>query len=99
MPVCVECGNPVNHLYIEYGKGNIRLTQCENCQSFADKYVEFEPIIIFIDMLLHKPQVYRHILFNRLEYVEFGVHPSLIKLTILLALFDVCKHHESYVSN
>lgn len=29
MPVCVECGKPVNDTYKRFkGKGNIRLTKC-----------------------------------------------------------------------
>ena len=27
-PVCVECGYIQEQLYIEYGKGNIKLIQC-----------------------------------------------------------------------
>uniref|UniRef100_U9U2L1 Protein ARV n=1 Tax=Rhizophagus irregularis (strain DAOM 181602 / DAOM 197198 / MUCL 43194) TaxID=747089 RepID=U9U2L1_RHIID len=73
MPTCVECGAPVTNLYTEYSKGNIRLTPCEKCKKFADKYVEHDFVIIFIDMLLHKPQVYRHLLFNRLEYRDHGI--------------------------
>ncbi|CAI2174547.1 14427_t:CDS:2 [Funneliformis geosporum] len=73
MPTCVECGAPVTNLYTEYSKGNIRLTHCEKCKKFADKYVEHDFVIIFIDMLLHKPQVYRHLLFNRLEYRDHGI--------------------------
>ncbi|KAK9766782.1 sterol homeostasis protein [Basidiobolus ranarum] len=89
MPTCVECGTPVSTLYMEYSKGNIRLTQCENCKNFVDKYVEHDAVIIFIDLLLFKPQVYRHILFNRLDYKDQGIHPSVLKLGILLILFDV----------
>jgi hypothetical protein len=45
--------------------------------------------VVFIDLLLHKPQAYRHILFNRLSYQEFGLHPGVGKLGALLILFDV----------
>lgn len=37
----------------------------EQCGSVADKYVEYEAIILLIDMLLHKPSVYRHMMYNR----------------------------------
>ncbi|KAI8047862.1 Arv1 protein [Syncephalis plumigaleata] len=87
--LCVECGRPANTLYTEYSKGNIRLTPCEFCKRFVDKYVELDFVIIFIDLLLHKPQVYRHLLFNRLEYRDHGFHPSVVKLGVLLVLFDV----------
>jgi hypothetical protein len=31
-------------------------------------------VVIFLDLILLKPQVYRHILFNRLPYKETGIH-------------------------
>ena len=64
MPICIECSYPVSHLYSTYsraddralGKG-VRLTQCPRCQRFADKYVEYDFVVIFIDLVLIKPQV------------------------------------------
>jgi hypothetical protein len=35
-----------------------------HCGEFADKYVEYELILICIDLLLLKLPVYRHCLFN-----------------------------------
>ncbi|KAJ1819459.1 sterol homeostasis protein [Coemansia sp. RSA 2599] len=87
--ICIECGYPVASLYTEYGAGHIRLTQCERCKSFADKYVEHDVIIVFIDMLLHKPQVYRHLLVNKLEFRKAYMEKNASKLGILLILFSV----------
>ena len=49
------------------------ILQQDKCFNFADKYIEFDNVILFIDMILHKPQVYRHLLFNRLKYTEQGI--------------------------
>lgn len=87
--ICIECGHPVASLYTEYGIGHIRLTQCEHCKSFADKYVEHDVVIVFIDMLLHKPQVYRHLLVNQLEFQQSFIDRNITKLGILLVLFNV----------
>ncbi|KAJ2346413.1 sterol homeostasis protein [Coemansia sp. RSA 2673] len=87
--VCIECGFPVASLYTEYGVGHIRLTQCEHCKSFADKYVEHDVVIVFIDMLLHKPQVYRHLLVNKLEFRQRFIERNVAKLGVLLVLFNV----------
>ncbi|KAJ2396367.1 sterol homeostasis protein [Coemansia sp. RSA 2559] len=87
--VCIECGRPVTSLYTEYGVGHIRLTQCSNCKSFADKYVEHDVVIVFIDMLLHKPQAYRHLLVNTLEFRQPAMESNVSKLCILLVLFSV----------
>ncbi|EFJ15764.1 hypothetical protein SELMODRAFT_36364, partial [Selaginella moellendorffii] len=34
------------------------------CGCVADEYVECEPIIVFVDIVLHKPEAYRHLFFN-----------------------------------
>ncbi|KAL1992090.1 hypothetical protein VTN49DRAFT_4122 [Thermomyces lanuginosus] len=96
MPICIECSYPVSHLYTTYsraddrtlGKG-VRLTQCPRCKRFADKYVEHDYVVIFIDLVLIKPQVYRHLLFNRLGRDDNRVDRSIVRLGILLLLFDV----------
>ena len=97
MPICIECRHPVKTLWREGsgpaggGQGhNIRLTVCKNCGRFCDKYVEHDFVVLFIDLVLIKPQVYRHLLHNTLmkgEKDEFA--PSIIRLGVLLLLFDV----------
>ncbi|OAD81075.1 hypothetical protein PHYBLDRAFT_17818 [Phycomyces blakesleeanus NRRL 1555(-)] len=89
MPTCVECGASVADLYAQYSKDNIRLTTCDKCSNFADKYIEHDFIIIFIDMLLHKPQVYRHLLLNRITQKGNGIQPHVFRFAILLILFEV----------
>jgi len=64
MPICIECRYPVKTLYTEYsgaadkssGHG-VRLTVCKNCGRFCDKYVEHDYVVLFIDLVLIKPQV------------------------------------------
>jgi hypothetical protein len=63
MPICIECRYPVVSLYTEYSKADdrslgkgVRLTQCPHCQRFADKYVEHDFVVLFIDLVLIKPQ-------------------------------------------
>ncbi|KAF2673158.1 Arv1-domain-containing protein [Microthyrium microscopicum] len=96
MPICIECRHPVTLLYTEYSKADdrslgkgVRLTQCPQCQRFADKYVEHDFVVLFIDLVLIKPQVYRHLLFNRLSRADDRFDPSIIRLGTLLLLFDV----------
>lgn len=79
--VCVQCGKPAESIYKEYSAGNIRLSRCvsailflssphrvsgqQYCGNIVDKYIEYETLLIFIDMVLHRLEVYRHVLFNR----------------------------------
>ena len=39
------------------GLGDVRLMQCPRCKRFADKYVEHDFVVLFIDLVLVKPQV------------------------------------------
>lgn len=63
MPICIECRHPAPTLWTEYSgaagaKGhNIRLTVCGRCGDFCDKYVEHDFVVMFIDLVLIKPQV------------------------------------------
>jgi len=96
--ICIECSFPVDSLYAEYsgaddrslGRG-VRLTQCPRCKRFADKYVEHDFVVLFIDMVLIKPQVYRHLLFNHLAggRKDDVLDGSIKRLGVLLLLFDV----------
>ena len=110
MPVCVECASPVSDIFKQFSKGSIRLTRCvlcwimilgmqDYCKKIADKYVEYELVLIVIDLILHNPQVYRHILFNRIPFVKnwFDVcffwcnvmmQTTLLQLTLFFLFFD-----------
>jgi hypothetical protein len=67
MPICIECRHPVRTLWTSYSGAddkssghNIRLTVCRKCGSFCDKYVEHDFVVLFIDLVLIKPQVRIH---------------------------------------
>ncbi|CEJ80289.1 Putative Protein arv1 [[Torrubiella] hemipterigena] len=96
MPICIECRHPVKTLWTKYSGGagdksghNIRLTVCRKCGRFCDKYVEHDFVVLFIDLVLIKPQVYRHLLHNTLMRDGDRFDPSIIRLGVLLLLFDV----------
>lgn len=64
MPICIECRYPLRTLYTTYSKADdralgkgVRLTQCPRCKRFGDKYVEHDFVVLFIDLVLIKPQV------------------------------------------
>ncbi len=62
-----RCGNRVDSLYIEYSDSNFRLTRCSCCGQVADKYIEFELVLVIIDVLLHRKPAYRHLMYNRYD--------------------------------
>lgn len=72
---------------IEFVKNNY----CKKaCRTFADKYIEHDSVLVFMDVLLLKHQAYRHILFNRIVYSSYGLNTRVLRLAFLLILFDVC---------
>lgn len=63
--ICIECGFLCRKPYKKYKSGSIVLSQCSECKKQTDKYIECDFVIIFIDFVLQKRQVYRHLIFNR----------------------------------
>ncbi|CUM63198.1 uncharacterized protein PRCAT00000767001 [Priceomyces carsonii] len=72
---CVECMKPdIECLFSKYKSQYIKLTICSRCQKVCDKYIEYDNVILFIDILLLKPQAYRHLAYNltELEMIKAG---------------------------
>ncbi|ODQ80174.1 hypothetical protein BABINDRAFT_26451, partial [Babjeviella inositovora NRRL Y-12698] len=65
--ICIECAEPIQCLYSKYKSNYIKATVCQACGEVADKYIEFDKVVLFLDLLLIKPQAYRHLVFNSLE--------------------------------
>ncbi|ORY41236.1 hypothetical protein BCR33DRAFT_342640 [Rhizoclosmatium globosum] len=86
---CIHCASSMKALYREYSKGNIRLELCKHCKQFADHYIENDTIVVFIDMVLMKKPVFRHLLHNRLQYNSLGINMNVSKLAVILILFEV----------
>ncbi|XP_043919625.1 protein ARV1 [Protopterus annectens] len=61
---CIECSCHAKELYRDYNHGVLKLTICESCQKPVDMYIEYDPVIIFINAILCKAQAFRHIIFN-----------------------------------
>ena len=90
---CVQCGaRSTDPLYKEYGKrshsGNIRLTRCNVCDARLDKYLEYDSVLITIDLILHKIEVYRHLLFNSPVFLP-DAHSLLSNVSIVFVVM-VC---------
>lgn len=83
--ICIHCGNRVRELYKKYSLSVIKMRNCEHCHEIADKYIEFEPIIIAIDLALLSRPAYRHVLFN----TSFKLHWKLNLVVLLLDAYIV----------
>ncbi|CAK9782960.1 hypothetical protein CC85DRAFT_286929 [Cutaneotrichosporon oleaginosum] len=65
-PLCTSCAYPVPHVYTTYSsRSNIRLSVCPRCNSFVDPLIEAPPLLLVLDLVLLKPRVFLHLLYNR----------------------------------
>ncbi|WKX94326.1 hypothetical protein Q1695_011519 [Nippostrongylus brasiliensis] len=61
---CVNCMEPAASLYQRYSEGVIRLSDCKCCGNVVDKYVEYDTMLVVIDLIVHNISAYRHLLHN-----------------------------------
>ncbi|XP_021941631.1 protein ARV1 [Zootermopsis nevadensis] len=47
---CVNCGNQVQELFKQYSESVLKLVHCSQCHQVADKYIEYDPVIVMIDL-------------------------------------------------
>ncbi|GAA5872047.1 hypothetical protein JCM16303_000957 [Sporobolomyces ruberrimus] len=63
---CVNCSSPVDSLYTSYfQQSNTSLLECPKCGHLADDFLSFPFSISLLNLVLLKPEVYRHLLRNR----------------------------------
>lgn len=55
----------MEHLYTIDINHDIRLTRCKACKEVADKYVEYEFLLVIIDVMLHRSAAIIHVVNNR----------------------------------
>uniref|UniRef100_A0AAR5QH63 Protein ARV n=1 Tax=Dendroctonus ponderosae TaxID=77166 RepID=A0AAR5QH63_DENPD len=78
---CTNCGGKVEGLFKKYSETVLKLTECKCCNEIADKYVEYDIVIIIIDLILLNTKAYRHILLNT-DFKHFW------KLSVVLILLE-----------
>lgn len=61
---CIECGALSESLVTDLDDV-LRLVRCDSCLNVADKYIEVDRTLLLLELLLHRPQAYRHLLLNR----------------------------------
>jgi Arv1-like family len=61
---CVNCGHRLKELYKTYSPTISKLAECDRCGKVADKLIEFEALVIIIDLILLSTKAQRHVLYN-----------------------------------
>ncbi|TRY77116.1 hypothetical protein TCAL_00048 [Tigriopus californicus] len=91
--ICIHCGasvvtrqgQPAQALFDQelYRKSKIlKLLECQWCELVADRYIESEGMMVLIDLVLQKPEAYRHVLFNENYWIIIS------KLALLTIICD-----------
>jgi len=63
----------MEHLYTVDSNHGIRLSRCKACGEVADKYVEYEFLLVMIDVMLHRRAAIIHVINNRWSERMFKV--------------------------
>mmetsp|Transcript_44756 Transcript_44756/g.93904 ORF Transcript_44756/g.93904 Transcript_44756/m.93904 type:complete len:321 (+) Transcript_44756:110-1072(+) len=72
--ICTNCTWPTPTLYKVYSTpGSIQLTTCKKCGRDVDPYIEREWLLVVMDCALHRPEAFRHVLYNREPFCDFRV--------------------------
>ncbi|KAI6242952.1 Protein ARV [Aphelenchoides fujianensis] len=79
-PICVNCGAPSEKIYTKYLE-EVRLAECPKCGQIVDKYVEFDRVLVFIDLLLQYTAAYRHVFVNT-------VYKSYWRVIVVFTMFS-----------
>ncbi|XP_050446862.1 protein ARV1 [Cataglyphis hispanica] len=64
MYICINCGAECKELFRRYCPSVLKILKCEKCGLLADKYIEYDPVIVFVDLILIEKPAYRHLLYN-----------------------------------
>ncbi|CAJ0606980.1 unnamed protein product [Cylicocyclus nassatus] len=86
--VCVACMEPSSSLYQRYSEGVIRLSDCKKCGEVVDKYVEYDIMLVVIDLIIHNISAYRHLIYNMHIQHQFR----------LAVIFLFCDAYDKWIS-
>ncbi|XP_066595344.1 protein ARV1 [Prorops nasuta] len=81
MYICINCEAESEELYRRYCPNVLKILKCGKCGQLVDKYIEYDPVIVLVDLILVKKCAYRHILYN-------SGFKSYFKLTVILWLVE-----------
>ncbi|XP_047989907.1 protein ARV1 [Leguminivora glycinivorella] len=82
---CVNCGESSAALYKTYGPSVLKLTKCDKCNGIVDKYIEYDPVIVMIDLVLVSKEAQRHVLYN----TEFKAYWKLFIILIMIETYGL----------
>lgn len=85
---CVQCGESASALFKQYGPSVLKLSKCEQCRGYVDKYVEYDPVIVMIDLLLMSKEAQRHIIYNS----DFKAYWKVLLIVMVVETYGLWKN-------
>ena len=79
---CVFCCSKVDKLILEYSGYSV-LAHCVKCDRIADPYLEYDLVLLSLDLILQKPEAYRHMMWTKLS------NSFISRFFILIVMFEV----------
>eukprot|EP00917_Polyrhabdina_sp_WS-2016_P009877 GHVP01021688.1.p1 GENE.GHVP01021688.1~~GHVP01021688.1.p1 ORF type:complete len:244 (+),score=30.16 GHVP01021688.1:22-753(+) len=86
--ICVHCGAPAQDLYQKYASGTFRLKICEHCKEVVDPLAEDDVFNVGLDLMLHKIEAFRHVLFNRFSNDKVCLRRDMQKFIFIIILVE-----------
>ena len=70
----------------------------DRCHSLADKYIEYDPVIVMIDLVLLNEQAYRHVLYNSpFQVCNLNIEKKKIASFLFIPALEVLQQCLCYV--
>ena len=86
--VCVQCGAAVPAVLVRTGSRQ-RVAHCKACGRTCDEYFEADGGLVLLDLLLHRPPAYRHVMRNLVAHASAEErHGALLALGASQVLCD-----------
>ena len=80
---CIECGERANDLFTKGARlEGVKPSTCEHCKNLVDQYVEFDTILVVLDLMLLKKRAFSHVLFN------IPMKAGVLKLWVMMLFAD-----------
>merc|ERR1719410_514687 len=88
--ICVHCCCPAPDLFQRVGRhqGEFRLRRCSQCRAVVDHYIEFEILLVLIDLQLFREEVYRHVLHNRFAERPHALRYEAVRFLLVCLMLD-----------
>uniref|UniRef100_A0A0R3RVZ5 Protein ARV n=1 Tax=Elaeophora elaphi TaxID=1147741 RepID=A0A0R3RVZ5_9BILA len=98
--ICINCCHPSSSLFLKYSDNGIRLTPCSNCGKAVDAYIEYDTVLVIIDLMLQYIEAYRHFLMNTSNRVSFMLFRMKLYLQYchkLCIIFMLCDAYSKWI--